>query len=81
MRTFDADYISRNNHRKHAERSNNCVSMPIHVFSHVRNDSDIRWILRMRQPCVIWVDISQQNALDQSGSLKGFNGLMKACSE
>ena len=39
MRTFDADYVSHNNHGKHAERSNNCVSMPTHVFSRVRNDS------------------------------------------
>ena len=30
MRTFDADYINHNNHRKHAKRLNNRVSVLTH---------------------------------------------------
>ena len=37
MRTFDADYVNHNNHRKHAEHSNNRVSMQ---FGHIRNYSE-----------------------------------------
>ena len=57
MRTFDADYVNHNNHRKHAERSNNRLSGPTSVLDRVRNDSNVIWIIRTRQPCVIWVDI------------------------
>ena len=38
MWTFDADYINHNNHRKHANRANNRVSMPTRLLGRVRND-------------------------------------------
>ena len=33
-----ADYVNHNNHRKHANRSNNRVSVPTRVVGYVRND-------------------------------------------
>ena len=56
---FDAVYVNQNNHRKHAKRSNNRVSLPTRVFGRVRTDSNVSWILRTRQPHVIRVDISR----------------------
>ena len=45
MQTFDE---AQNNYRKHAQRSNNRVSMPTRVLGRVRNDSNVRRILRTR---------------------------------
>ena len=53
MRTFNADYVNHNNHRKHVDRSNNCVSMPTRVLGGVRNNLNVWWILKTRLPCVI----------------------------
>ena len=41
MQTFDADYIDQNNHRKHAKRLNNRVSMQTHRHNSIRNDSNV----------------------------------------
>ena len=69
MWTFDEDYVCQNNHRKHAKGSSHRVAVPTRLLDRIRNYLNISWILRMRQPCVILVDISLQNALDQSCSV------------
>ncbi|KAI0216470.1 hypothetical protein LSAT2_031511 [Lamellibrachia satsuma] len=51
MRTFDADYVNDNNHRKRAKRSNNRVSMTTGVLGRVRNDSNpcvSQWTVQSR---------------------------------
>ena len=40
VRTFDADYVNHNDHRKHAERSNYRVSIAMCVLDRFRNDSN-----------------------------------------
>ena len=48
MPTFDADYVNQNNYRKKENRLNNRASGPTRVLGRVRNDSNVRWILRTR---------------------------------
>ena len=58
IRTFDAHYVNQSNLKKHSNRSNNRASAPTRVLGRVRNNSNVRWILRTRLSCVIWVDVS-----------------------
>ena len=45
MQTFDEDYVSQNNRENTQSVLNNRVSMPTHVLSRVRNDSNANGFL------------------------------------